>query len=68
MSILKKTQQKVDYGKEVMTALNGNNVVIADSNGVLFQIKNKKYEKGPVCSYYMEAAEKQETWRKTPDS
>ena len=42
-----KTQKKVDYykypsGKEVMTALNGNDVVFADSKGTLFQIKNKK--------------------------
>ena len=42
-----KTQKKVDYykypsGKEVMTALNGNDVAFADSKGILFQIKNKK--------------------------
>ena len=42
-----KTQKKVDYykypsGKEVMTTLNGNDVVFADSKGILFQIKNKK--------------------------
>ena len=41
-----KTQDKVDYhkypsGKEVMKALNGNDVIFADSKGVLFQIKKK---------------------------
>ena len=48
-----KTQKKVDYykypsGKEVMTALNGNDVVFADSKGILFQIKNKKTLKGSI--------------------
>ena len=44
-----KTQKKVDYykypsGKEVMTALNGNNVLFADSKGKysLSNPKNKK--------------------------
>ena len=41
-----KTQDKVDYhqypsGKEIMKSLNGNDVVFADSKGVLFQIKRK---------------------------
>ena len=41
-----KTQDKVDYhqypsGKEIMKSLNGNDVVFADSKGVLFQIKKK---------------------------
>ena len=45
------TQKKVDYhkypsGKEVMKSLNGNDVVFADINGVLFQVKTKKISKG----------------------
>ena len=41
-----KTKDKVDYhqypsGKEIMKSLNGNDVVFADSKGVLFQIKKK---------------------------
>ena len=47
MSTLKKTQDKVDYhhypsGKEVMKALNGNDIAFADKKGVLFQVKTKK--------------------------
>ena len=42
-----KTQKKVDYykypsGKEVMTALNGNDEVFADSKYILIQNKNKQ--------------------------
>ena len=41
-----KTQDKVDYhhypsGKEIMKALNGNDIAFADKKGVLFQIKKK---------------------------
>ena len=41
-----KTQDKVDYhqypsGKEIMKSLNGNDVIFADSKGILFQVKKK---------------------------
>ena len=47
MFLPEKTQNKADYhkypsGKEVMKALNGNDVIFADSKGVLFQIKKNQ--------------------------
>ena len=64
-----KTQKKVDYykypsGKEVMTALNGNDVVFADSNGILFQIKNKKDIKRVHSVVITWRHKKKEKWRK----
>ena len=69
VNIRKKSQDKVDYhhypsGKEIMKALNGNDVVFADSKGVLFQIKRKSDIKRVHSVVITWKHQKQKEWRK----